>query len=97
VNWWWVVLIPLGCLWVIPMLGSREANVPRLFFVAVAALWALVFSFAQPLYDWGTTLLRKLGHDRLADSRDCLKPKVLLPARVTLLIMASMSFFFALL
>ena len=96
-NWWWIVLIPLGCLWAIPMLGAHEAHMPRLFFVAVAALWIVVFLFAQPLYDSGTILLRKLGRDHLADFRDRLKPKVLLPARVTLLIMAAVSILFALL
>lgn len=94
-NWWWIVLIPLGCLWVLPMLGAREANMPQLFFVAVAALWIIVLLFAEPLYDWGTNLLKKLGCDRLADLRDRLKPKVLPPARVALLIMAVVSILFA--
>jgi hypothetical protein len=97
VNCWWFVLIPLGCLWILPMFGAHEANMPRLFFVAVAVLWIVVFLFAQPLYDSGTILLRKLGRDHLADFRDRLKPEVLPPARVTLLIMAAVSIFFALL
>jgi len=79
------------------MPGAHEDNVPRLFFVAVAALWVVVFLFAQPSYDWSTNLLRKLGRDRLADFRDRLKPKVLLPARVALLIMVMVSILFGLL
>ena len=51
----------------------------------------------QPLDDWGTILLRKLGSDRLADLRDRLKPKVLPPARIALLIMAVVSILFAVL
>jgi hypothetical protein len=97
VNWWWIVLIPLGCLWALPMLGAHEANMPRLFFVAVAFLWVVVFLFAQRLYDSGTNILRKLGRDRLADFRDRLKPKVLPSARIALLIMAAVSILFALL
>lgn len=97
VNLWWVALIPLACLWVVPMLGVRAANMPRFFFVAVAAMWTVVFLFAQPLYDGRTNLLRKLGRDRLADLRDRLKPKVLPPARVALLIMAVVSILFAVL
>ena len=79
------------------MLGARAANMPWFFFVIVTALWIIVFLFAQPLYDWGTNLLRKLGRDRLADFRDHLRPKVLPPARVALLIMAVVSIFFAVL
>ena len=96
-NWWWIVLIALACLWAVPMLGAREANMPRLFFVAVAALWIVVVLFAQPLYDWGTNVLRRLGRDRLADFRDRLKPKVLPLVCVALLIMAAVSILFALL
>jgi UPF0716 family protein affecting phage T7 exclusion len=96
-NWWWILLICLSALWVLPMYGAHRAQAPTAFFVAVAALWTVVFVFAEALYDWGTSLARKLGHSRLADFRDRLKPTVLPPARIALLLMAAISAVFAVL
>ena len=79
------------------MAGAHAANMPRLFFLAVAALWTVVLLFVQQLYDWGTGLLRRLGFNRLADFRDRVKPKMLAPGRVALLIMVAVSIVFALL
>jgi hypothetical protein len=77
------------------MHGAKAHDTPWFFFVAVAALWIVALLAAEPLYDFGTNLLRKLGRDRLADFRERLKPKVLPPARVALLIMALVSLVYA--
>ena len=94
-NLWWFLFVPLSCLWVLPMFGANAANTPWFFFVAVAILWIVVLVFVQPLYDWGTNLLRKTGHDRMANFREGLKPKVLPPVRIALLIMVLISIVFA--
>ena len=91
VNWWWLVIVPLGCLWWLPMLGARAGGLPWYFFAAIAALWGVVLLFVRPLYDWGTKISRKLGQERMADLRERLKPKLLPPVRVALLIMAATS------
>jgi len=96
-NWWWLLLVSLSLLWVLPMYGAHRTQMPAVFFVAVAVLWAVLFVFVEPLYDWGTNLLRKLGWPRLADFRDRLKPKVLAPARIALLLAAAISLAFAVL
>lgn len=96
-NWWWGLLICLSLLWVLPMYGAHSARMPTIFFVAVAALWTVVLVFVEPLYDWGTDLARKLGRSRLADFRERLKPTVLPPARIALLLMAAISAVFAVL
>ena len=64
---------------------------PAAFFVAVGGLWMVVFFFVGPLHDWGTRILGELGCSRWADLRERLKPSMLVPGRVALLIMVVVS------
>lgn len=77
------------------MLGCHKAHVPWVFFVAVGALWTLLCFSAGPLYDWGTGILRRLGCTRVANWRQRLRPRVILPVRVAFLIAAVLSYVFA--
>ena len=96
-NLWWPLLVVLGCAWVLPLLGTRHVHLGWPYFVGCGCLWAVVLVYVGPLYDWGTDLLRKLGQTRMADWRERMKPRLMGPARVALLIMAAISFVFALL
>ena len=51
-------------------------------------LWVVVLLYAGPLYDFGTRLLRRLGWDRLADTRERMKARLMPVVRVCLAIMA---------
>jgi len=90
-NIWWFVIIPISLTWLIPMVQLRRANAPVLAFVLLALFLCVVAAFAQPLYDLGTRIGKRLGPSRLVALRERLKPKVLPPARVALLIMAIIS------
>jgi len=93
VNLWWPLFIALGCAWVLPLIGIKSAgNVGWPFFVALGVLWAALFVWTRPLYDFGTYLLRKLKWTKMARWREEMKPRVLPPVRVALLIMAVSSF-----
>jgi hypothetical protein len=94
-NVWWPVLIVLSLAWVIPMLGARHANIPWPFFVAVGCMWAVVCVFVRPLYDFGIRTRRKMGMTKLADWGERVRPRILPPARVALVVMALLSFLFA--
>jgi hypothetical protein len=94
-NIWWIIITPLSFIWIGPMAAMRQANAPVWVFIMFAFLWSVVAFFAPSMYDWGTNIGRRLGHHRLAALRECLKPKVLPPARAGLIIMAIISLFFA--
>ena len=93
-NWWWLLFMLVGCLWLLPLLAMHMAASPKVLYIAVATLWLCLFLFIRPLYDWGTDLLRKFGLDRMADFRERLKRKILSPVRAALLIMALLSIVF---
>jgi len=88
---WWVLLAVLGAGWVFPVIGMKKAGCPWWVFLCMAGLWFLVFVVAEPLYDWGVRLRRKLGLVRLAELGERMKPRVLPPARLALLLMALIS------
>lgn len=96
-NLWWPVLIVLGCSWIVPLLGARQAGIGWAFFVGVGSLWTVVCFASRLLYDLGIQIRKKLGLTALADWGERVKSRILSPARVALLIMASMSFIFAML
>ena len=88
----------LACLWAAPMIGIAKADfLPWWFAVCIGCLWCLVCAVAEPLYDWGVRIRRKIGLVRLADWSERMKPRLLPAARVALLIMALISFAAALL
>jgi len=91
-NPWWIVLCVLACTWAAPMIGIKKAGFPWWFFVCVGCFWLVVCAAAKPLYDWGIHVRRKLGLVRLADLGERLRPRLLPPARLALLIMAVISF-----
>ena len=90
-NVWWLLLCALACTWSGPMLGARNAGTSVGFFFGVAGFWCLVALVAGPLYDLGIRMRRQLGLIRLADWGRCMRPRLLPPARVALLIMAVIS------
>jgi len=94
-NPWWIVLGVLACAWVLPMMGIKAAGFPWWFFVGVGCLWSVVCVAAEPLYDWGIRIRKRMGMARLADWGERMKPRVLPPARLALLIMALISLVFA--
>jgi hypothetical protein len=73
------------------MLVARNAGMPAGFFLGVAGFWCLVAWVAGPLYDLGIWVRKHLGLIRLADWGRCMRPRLLPPARVALLIMAVIS------
>ena len=93
---WWIIIPLLGCTWAVPMIGINKAGFPWWFSICVGCFWIVVCVTAEPLYDWGIRIRRKLGMARLADWGERMKPRILPPARVALLIMASVSFVAAL-
>ena len=96
-NPWWFVFAILGCAWIVPLLIAKQAQAGWLYFAGTGCLWALVFLYTRSLYDWGTSILRRIGWTATAEWRERLKPQVLCPVRLALLIMAASSFIFALL
>jgi hypothetical protein len=94
-NVWWIVIVPLSLVWICPMAGMKQANAPVWLFILFTLFWSIVAIFAQPMYDWGTNIGRRLGHHRMVALRERLKPKVLPPARAGLIIMAIISLIFA--
>ena len=90
-NSWWVVLGFLGATWLLPMIGIGMAGFACWFFLCVACLWSVVFVTTDPLYDWEIRIRRRLGIVRLADWGELMKPRVLPPARLALLIIALIS------
>ena len=88
----WQFLLPLlAAAWSIPMIGIRRAGAPAWFFIGLGLFWLTVCAAAGPLYDWGILLRRQLGMNRLADFAERVKPRLLPPARMALLIMALIS------
>ena len=57
----------------------------------MAGFWFFIFVVAEPLYDWGVRLRRKLGMMRLTELGERMKPRVLPPARLALFLMALIS------
>lgn len=94
-NPWWIVMSLLACGWLVPMIGARAAGLPWWFFVSVGAFWCLVCAAAGPLYEWGIRARRKLGMKRPADLGERMRPRLLPPARLALLITAAISFVMA--
>ena len=76
------------------MLGLYRVNASLWVFLLNALLLGVVAVFAYPLYDWGTNLGRKLGHSRMVALRERMKPRILPPIRVVLIVMALISFVF---
>lgn len=96
-NIWWPIMILLGSAWILPMFGARQAQLPRLLFVCIGCMWAVVCVVAAPMYDWGIRVRRKMGMEALADLAERRRPQLLPPVRLALLIMALISFVFAVL
>ena len=94
-NVWWILFPLLGCTWAVPMIGINKAGFPWWFFVCIGCFWTVVCVMAEPLYDWGIRVRRKLGMARLADWGEMMKSRLLPPARLALAIMALISFVFA--
>ncbi len=94
-NIWWFIIVPLSLSWIIPMAGLHRAHASVWVFVLNALLWCIVAVFAQPMYDWGTNIGRRLGHSRVVALRERIKPKILPPIRIGLIIMAVISVIFA--
>ncbi len=90
-NPWWLVMGLLGSTWALPMIGIRKAGFPWWFFVGFSCFWIAVCLVADPMYDWGVRLRRRMGMIRLADFAERMKPRVLPPARMALLLMALIS------
>ena len=96
-NWWWPLLLLVGCSWAIPMVALNRAPFGPAISFAVGCLWIVVFLFTARLYDWETRLTRRWGMARMAEWRERLKPRILPPARAALLVMAALSFLIPLL
>jgi hypothetical protein len=94
-NIWWFVIVPLSLIWIGPMAGMKQVNAPFWAFLIFSLFWVIVAVFAEPMYDWGTNIGRRLGHHRMVALRERLKHKVLPPARAGLIIMAIISLIFA--
>jgi len=95
-NLWWVFFAALSCMWVLSLVGIRSGGqVGGLFFAALGCLWLVICICAEPLYDFGTYLLRKLGLRKVVELRERMKGRLLPPARMALLVMAVSSFVFA--
>ena len=94
-NIWWIPLVALSLLWIMPMAGLHQNNAPVWVFLLLALFWGLMAAFVRPLYDGGTALTRHMGLSRAAALRERWKPKVLPPARVALGIMAMISAVYA--
>ncbi len=94
-NIWWIIIPPLSFIWIGPMAAMYRISAPSWVFIMFALFWSVVAFFATPMYDWGTNIGKRLGHSRLVALRERLKPKVLPPARVGLIIMAIISLIFA--
>jgi len=77
------------------MAKMHHAQAPAQVFIVIALFWCIVAVFAQPMYNWGTSIGKRLGHHRVVALRERLKPKVLPPARAGLIIMAIISLIFA--
>ena len=95
-NLWWPIFVILGCTWVLPLAGMKSDEMPWFFFVAIGCLWTVLFLFTRRLYDLGTALLRRIGWTAMAEWRERMKPRILNPVRLALLIMGTSSFLFAL-
>ena len=91
-NPWWIILAVLAGTWALPMIGIKKAGYPWWFFVCTGCFWLIVCAAAEPLYDWGIRIRRKLGMARLADWGERMKPRLLPPARLALLIISLISF-----
>jgi len=63
-------------------------NATRVFFVASACLCIALAVFANPLFDWGNRLARRLGFNKLADFRERLRKPLLPIAQIVLVITA---------
>jgi hypothetical protein len=95
-NWWWPVMIVLGCAWALPMWGARASGFGWRFFVPVGCMWVVTAALAGPLYDLSMRLRRGLGMTRLAELGERMRPRLLPPARAAMAVMALVSFAFAL-
>ncbi|OQX75131.1 MAG: hypothetical protein B6D59_00300 [Campylobacteraceae bacterium 4484_4] len=94
-NIWWIVFIPLSFIWIGPMAAMKQIGAPLWIFILFALFWSGVALFADRMYDWGTRMGKRHGHFRIVELRERYKPKVLPPARVTLIIIAIISLIFA--
>ena len=87
-----MLLLLLAGAWSLPVIGLRRAGFPSWFFICLGLFWLFIFTQAEPLYDWGVAVRRRLGMRRLADYAERMKLQLLPPARLALLIMAAISF-----
>lgn len=90
-----VVIVLLGCAWVVPMALANRAGAPWPFFVGLGCFWLLVVALSGPLYDAGISIRRKMGMKSFADWGERMRPRILPLGRVALLIMSVISFVFA--
>ncbi len=93
-NIWWIIIVPLSFLWIAPMMAMHRNNASCWVFMLFALFWGLVALFATQMYDWGTSIGKRLGHTKIVALREKLKPSVLPPARVALVIMSIISLVF---
>ncbi len=93
-NIWWIIIVPLAFVWIAPMMAMHRSNASYWIFILFALFWGVVALFAAPMYDWGTNIGKRLGHTKIVALRERLKPKVLPPARVALVIMSIISLVF---
>ncbi len=93
-NIWWFIIAPMSLLWLIPMTIMHRAHAPIWVFLIQTAFLCLVAVFAEPMYEWGTSVGKRLGHTRIVALRERLQSKVLPPAKAALFIMAAMSLAF---
>jgi len=94
-NIWYFVIIPLSLGWIIPMIQIHRAQAPTWVYIIIALFWFIVAIFAEPMYNWGTGIGRRLGHSRVVELRERYKPKVLPAARAGLITIAIISLIFA--
>ncbi len=90
-NLWRPLLVGIGLSWIIPMFGAKKLDQPLWFFLVFACLWFIASFAIVPLYDVGIRVRRKMGLKRLADWGERIKPRILLPLRFMLLLMAVIS------
>ena len=77
------------------MIQIHRAQAPTWVYIIIALFWFIVAVFAEPMYDWGTGIGRRLGHSRVVELRERYKPKVLPAARAGLITIAIISLIFA--
>ena len=73
----------------------KQAGTPWWMFLFLGCLWLLLCALMPPLYDLGVWIRRRLGMVWFADFAERIRPKILPPTRLALLIMGVASIVFA--